>query len=343
MTIELNKIAKHYGDNVVLNDVTVKINDGEFFVMVGPSGSGKSTILRMIAGLEEITEGELTIDGQRANDLLPKDRHLSMVFQNYALFPNMTVKDNILFGLQSRKVDQNTQDVRLEKALNMTGLTDYQSRFPRELSGGQRQRVALARSIVSDAQLILFDEPLSNLDAQLREQMRAEIKKLQRELNTTVIYVTHDQTEAMTMGDRVMILNDGTIQQVGTPVDLYNNPANQFVAQFFGTPKMNILSGRELANSYELANGGSVTDVWIGIRPDVVNVDAGDLTIPLIVESVANLGGETLLLGKVHGQTAHFKLAGQHDEFNEGDAVTLYADSERLHYFDINGATLKVD
>ena len=212
--IELKRLQKVYDQQqeAVIKDVTVSIMPGEFFVMVGPSGSGKSTLLRMIAGLEPITGGDLIIDGERMNDLPPKSRHLSMVFQTYALYPNMTVADNITFGLKARKVDSATQLQRLSDALEMVNMTDYAYRYPRELSGGQRQRVALARSIVSGAEIILMDEPLSNLDAQLRESMRYDIKALQRKLGITVVYVTHDQTEAMTMGDRVMILNDGVVQ-----------------------------------------------------------------------------------------------------------------------------------
>ncbi|WP_251552493.1 ABC transporter ATP-binding protein [Neobacillus muris] len=239
--IELINISKSYDKQKgVLNSINLTIEEGEFFVLVGPSGSGKSTLLRMIAGLEEISGGFLKINGQTVNHLPPKDRNLSMVFQNYALYPHLTVKENILFGLKGRKVDKQEQQRRLKEAADMLGLQELLKRKPRELSGGQRQRVALGRSVVSHAPLCLMDEPLSNLDAKLRANMRVEIRRLQKRLGLTMIYVTHDQVEAMTMGDRIMVLNDGQIQQVGQPITLYNEPENLFVATFIGSPKMNI-------------------------------------------------------------------------------------------------------
>ena len=239
--ITMNNIVKRYDKEVtVLDDIDLTINEGEFFVMVGPSGSGKSTLLRMIAGLEDITDGVMKIDDNVINHLPPKKRNLSMVFQSYALYPHMTVRDNILFGLKSRKVNKEEQQKRLHETTEMIGLSDYLDRKPRQLSGGQRQRVALARAIVSQAPICLMDEPLSNLDAKLRANMRIEIRRLQRQFGLTMVYVTHDQVEAMTMGDRIMVLDSGKIQQVGRPIDLYNEPANLFVASFIGSPKMNI-------------------------------------------------------------------------------------------------------
>jgi sn-glycerol 3-phosphate transport system ATP-binding protein len=238
--LELINLSKSYDKQKdVLNGINLSIEEGEFFVLVGPSGSGKSTLLRMIAGLEEISGGFLKINGQNVNHLPPKDRNLSMVFQNYALYPHLTVKENILFGLKGRKVDKQEQLRRLGDAAEILGLTELLKRKPRELSGGQRQRVALGRSVVSHAPLCLMDEPLSNLDAKLRANMRVEIRRLQKRLGLTMIYVTHDQVEAMTMGDRIMVLDDGQIQQVGKPITLYNEPANLFVATFIGSPKMN--------------------------------------------------------------------------------------------------------
>ncbi|WP_462412910.1 ABC transporter ATP-binding protein [Neobacillus sp. Marseille-QA0830] len=239
--IELVNVSKSYDKQKdVLNGIHLSIEEGEFFVLVGPSGSGKSTLLRMIAGLEEISGGFLKVNGQIVNHLPPKDRNLSMVFQNYALYPHLSVKENILFGLKGRKVDKQEQRRRLNEAAEMLGLQELLKRKPRELSGGQRQRVALGRSVVSHAPLCLMDEPLSNLDAKLRANMRIEIRRLQKRLGLTMIYVTHDQVEAMTMGDRIMVLNDGQIQQVGKPITLYNEPENLFVATFIGSPKMNI-------------------------------------------------------------------------------------------------------
>ncbi|WP_431808316.1 ABC transporter ATP-binding protein [Lysinibacillus sphaericus] len=239
--IELVKISKTYQKKqAVLNEINLTINKGEFFVLVGPSGSGKSTLLRMIAGLEEISEGILKMNGKIVNHIPPKDRNLSMVFQNYALYPHLSVEQNILFGLQAKKVKKQERQRRLYEAAEMMGLIELLERKPRELSGGQRQRVALARAIVSQSPLCLMDEPLSNLDAKLRANMRVEIRRLQKKLGMTMIYVTHDQVEAMTMGDRIMVLNDGEIQQVGKPITLYNEPANLFVASFIGSPKMNL-------------------------------------------------------------------------------------------------------
>ena len=239
--IELVEISKSYDKQQdVLNEINLIIDEGEFFVLVGPSGSGKSTLLRMIAGLEEISGGVLKINGKSVNHMPPKDRNLSMVFQNYALYPHLSVKENILFGLKAKKVDKQERQKRLIEAAEMMGLSELLERKPRELSGGQRQRVALARTIVSQAPLCLMDEPLSNLDAKLRANMRVQIRRLQKQIGMTLIYVTHDQVEAMTMGDRIMVLNDGKIQQVGKPITLYNEPANLFVASFIGSPKMNM-------------------------------------------------------------------------------------------------------
>ncbi len=243
--IKIEHAAKSYdGKNKVIEDIDLEIKKGEFFVLLGPSGCGKSTLLRMIAGLEEMTEGDLWIDGVHANDLPPKDRKLSMVFQNYALFPHMTVRENILFGLDVKKVSKEEQQNRLEKVAEIMGLSALLKRKPGQLSGGQRQRVALARSICSQAPICLMDEPLSNLDAKLRGQMRSEIKRIQRMLGLTIVYVTHDQVEAMTMGDRVMVLNEGHIQQIGAPLDVYNHPQNKLVATFIGTPQMNIFCAK---------------------------------------------------------------------------------------------------
>ncbi|MGQ0415182.1 ABC transporter ATP-binding protein, partial [Bacillus sp. HC-TM] len=243
--IELKNVSKVYknAEETAVKGVSVHIKKGEFFVLVGPSGCGKSTLLRMIAGLEEISSGDLIINERVANDLEPKDRNLSMVFQNYALYPHLSVEENILFGLKVRKVQKEERQKRLMEAIEMVGLKEYVKMKPGQLSGGQRQRVALARAIVSQAPICLMDEPLSNLDAKLRAQMRIEIREIQQRLGITMIYVTHDQIEAMTMGDRIMVLNKGSIQQVGTPLNIYNEPANEFVASFIGSPSMNINDG----------------------------------------------------------------------------------------------------
>ena len=242
--VELVGVSKSYDQRTeVISDINVTIEPGEFFVLVGPSGCGKSTMLRMIAGLEEISGGILRIGDVEANLLPPSKRDISMVFQNYALYPHLTVEENIIFGLHVKKVPKHERKKRSQDVANMLGLSPYLKRKPRELSGGQRQRVALARAIVNQAPICLMDEPLSNLDAKLRAHMRSEIRQIQRRLGITMIYVTHDQIEAMTMGDRIMILHDGKIQQIGKPIDIYNNPANPFVATFIGSPPMNIGEG----------------------------------------------------------------------------------------------------
>src|SRR5690625_3283427 len=244
--IQFNNMYKRYdnADDYSVKDFDIDVEDGEFLVLVGPSGCGKSTTLRMIAGLEEITEGELKIDGKVVNNVAPKDRDIAMVFQNYALYPHMSVYDNMAFGLKLRKTPKKEIRAQVHEAAEILGLTKYLDRKPKALSGGQRQRVALGRAIVRDAGVFLMDEPLSNLDAQLRVQMRAEITKLHKRLETTTIYVTHDQTEALTMATRIVVLNEGNIMQVGTPKEVYDLPENVFVAEFIGSPAMNIFDGR---------------------------------------------------------------------------------------------------
>lgn len=243
-SLSLNHVYKEYpGGLAAVSDFCLEIADKEFIVLVGPSGCGKSTTLRMIAGLEEITKGELYINGRMVNKLAPKDRHIAMVFQNYALYPHMTVFDNMAFALKVHKISKNEIKRRIEEAANMLDILDLMDRMPKSLSGGQKQRVALGRALVCESQVFLFDEPLSNLDAKLRGQMRTELIKLHRKLNTTFIYVTHDQTEALTMGNRIVVMKDGFIQQVGTPQELYYSPCNLFVAGFIGSPPMNFING----------------------------------------------------------------------------------------------------
>ena len=241
----LKNIKKTYDNNkTVINNINLEINDKEFVVLVGSSGCGKSTLLRMIAGLEDITEGEIYIGDNKVNNVAPKDRDIAFVFQSYALYPHMTVRENIAFGLKMRKTPKAEIDKKVKEAAEILNLTEYLDRKPKQLSGGQRQRVALGRAIVRNPKVFLMDEPLSNLDAKLRVQMRSEIKKLHEKLQTTFIYVTHDQTEALTMGDRVVVLNNGNIAQADTPENIYNNPSNTFVAGFIGSPQMNFINGR---------------------------------------------------------------------------------------------------
>lgn len=306
MSTILNQVSKQYSEKEdILKDVSAEIETGEFFVIVGPSGCGKSTLLRMIAGLTSISGGEISIDGQVVNDLQPKDRKLTMVFQSYALFPFLNVWDNVSFGLKARKIDQAEVHQRVNDALDMVNLSELKDRKPRELSGGQRQRVALARAVASDAKICLMDEPLSNLDAQLRIKMRQEIYQLQRKLGITLIYVTHDQVEAMTMADHIMVLNDHEVQQIGTPTEIYQEPANEFVANFFGTPLINLLPAKRI-NDHTLDIDGdfkvktnqkiSENEVNVGIRPGELQIEASDeLNANSTVKSSEFLGDETIV------------------------------------------------
>ncbi|WP_077300743.1 ABC transporter ATP-binding protein [Virgibacillus pantothenticus] len=353
--VELWDISKSYDKQAnVLNGINLSIEKGEFFVLVGPSGSGKSTLLRMIAGLEEITGGTLKIADQVVNHLRPKDRNLSMVFQNYALYPHLTVEQNILFGLRAKKVNKQEQQERLKKATAMMGLTDLLKRKPRELSGGQRQRVALARSVVSDAPLCLMDEPLSNLDAKLRAHMRIEVRRLQKKLGLTMIYVTHDQVEAMTMGDRIMVLNDGKIQQVGDPITLYNEPANLFVASFIGSPKMNL--GKAVFANQMLkvedfleVDMGSITpatkivqtaNLTIGIRAEhILPAVDKEATHELEVINVEQLGNETLATFEIGTELWTAKWLGQWS-IKVGEMVPVHISKDKFCFFDTDSGRL---
>jgi sn-glycerol 3-phosphate transport system ATP-binding protein len=355
--VELVDFSKSYDKKTnVLSEINLSINKGEFFVLVGPSGCGKSTLLRMIAGLEEITGGVLKLNDEVANHLPPKSRNLSMVFQNYALYPHLTVEQNILFGLNAKKVDKKEQQRKLKETAEMIGLSELLKRKPRELSGGQRQRVALARAVVSEAPLCLMDEPLSNLDAKLRAHMRVEIRKLQRELGLTLIYVTHDQVEAMTMGDRIMVLNGGKIQQIGKPITLYNEPANTFVASFIGSPKMN-MGKAELSvenqqiivedkltfhlSPLELKNIPSVKKVTIGIRAEhIFPATAHDATHHLEAVGVEQLGNETMIVfEELGGQLWNAKWQGQW-MINPGDKVPVKISVQHFCFFNTENGQL---
>lgn len=344
--IDLQDICKVYDgtEKKAVNNVSVKIEKGEFFVLVGPSGCGKSTLLRMIAGLENISSGELMIDGCLANDLEPKDRQLSMVFQNYALYPHLTVEENILFGLKVRKVPKEERQKRLSETAKLVGLADFLDKKPRQLSGGQRQRVALARAIVSQAPICLMDEPLSNLDAKLRGHMRVEIKEIQRNLGITMIYVTHDQVEAMTMGDRIMVLNQGQIQQIGSPISVYNHPVNEFVASFIGSPAMNLATAMINQQSGGLVIGDDFLSlpedmlrqlpgnhVRIGIRPEHIHLDPEGIEVKL--KAVEVTGNETILSFWFGDEMWSAKLPGQWS-LHPGEMVSLSLDVHHLTFFD---------
>ncbi|MCM3387740.1 ABC transporter ATP-binding protein [Ureibacillus chungkukjangi] len=352
--IELMGISKSYNkQSNVLNGIDLTIEKGEFFVLVGPSGSGKSTLLRMIAGLEEISGGTLKISGEIVNHLPPKNRNLSMVFQNYALYPHLSVEQNILFGLHAKKIDKEIQRKRLEETAEMMGLSELLKRKPRELSGGQRQRVALARAVVSEAPLCLMDEPLSNLDAKLRANMRIEIRRLQKRLGLTMVYVTHDQVEAMTMGDRIMVLNDGIIQQVGEPIELYNKPANLFVATFIGSPKMNlgkaVLKDSKLLienalevplEQMEVPTSLQNRDLVIGLRAEHMPHGSEQHQIQKVeIVNVEHLGNETLISFEVGTELWTAKWLGQW-LVQVGDIVPIHISVENMCFFDADTGCL---
>ena len=328
--VELVGVSKSYDSKTkVINDVNLKIEDKEFLVLVGASGCGKSTVLRMIAGLETISEGEVLIDNKVVNDLHPKDRDIAFVFQNYALYPHMSVYDNIAFPLKMRKFDKKTIDEKVKNAAEILDLTDLLNRKPKQLSGGQRQRVALGRAIVRNPKVFLMDEPLSNLDAKLRVQMRSEIKKLHQKLQTTFIYVTHDQTEALTMGDRIAIIDKGVIQQVDTPDNIYKNPANVFVAGFIGSPSMSfipvqIVDNKIKINDNEVALPDNVqqklngcSKCIMGIRPEKMNVANCDFSINANVDLWEILGSEKIAYVYLNGSKCCAKYPSEMQATNE--------------------------
>ncbi len=353
--LKLDHIYKIYDKKVTaVTDFNLHIEDKEFIVFVGPSGCGKSTTLRMIAGLEDISEGDFLIDGKRMNDVPSKDRDIAMVFQNYALYPHMSVFDNMAFSLKLRKVPKPEIKERVEEAARILGLEEYLSRKPKALSGGQRQRVALGRAIVRDAKVFLMDEPLSNLDAKLRVQMRAEIIKLHQRLQTTTIYVTHDQTEAMTMATRLVVMKDGVIQQIGTPKEVYEFPVNVFVAGFIGSPAMNFFTGTlregfiqvgdiDLAIPNEkmaaLKQQGYVNkEVTIGIRPEDFNevLDATTTTSPVVhvkADVAELLGAEIMLYSQLNGHTFIAKIDANRD-VQAGQSLSLAINMNKVHFFD---------
>ncbi|MBK7378085.1 MAG: sn-glycerol-3-phosphate ABC transporter ATP-binding protein UgpC [Ignavibacteriales bacterium] len=353
----LNNVTKVYeAGKKVVDNVCVEINDKEFVVLVGPSGCGKSTTLRMIAGLEEISSGQIMIDGEVVNDKPPKDRDIAMVFQNYALYPHMTVYENMAFGLKLRKYDKKEIENRVNDAAKILELENYLNKKPKSLSGGQRQRVAVGRAIVRKPKVFLFDEPLSNLDAKLRVQMRTEISKLHKSLNATMIYVTHDQTEAMTMGDRIVVMKEGVIQQIDTPLNLYNNPANKFVAGFIGSPSMNFIDGVILSASNQFkSNSSELTfhlnqthinqlvkyenkKITIGIRPEDFFLEhdkqAVSNVINVYIELIEPMGNEMFVHFSIDGNKCVARISPT-DKIKESDKVTLAFNLEKLKIFDV--------
>jgi len=344
-SVELKQVRKSFGSTQVVHGVDISIADGEFVVLVGPSGCGKSTLLRMIAGLEEISEGEIMIGDRVVNNVPPKQRDIAMVFQNYALYPHMKVFDNMAFSMKLAGRSTEEMRQRVDKAAQILGLADYLDRYPRQLSGGQRQRVAMGRAIVRDPKVFLFDEPLSNLDAKLRVQMRTEIKELHQRLKTTSIYVTHDQIEAMTMADTIVVMNGGRVEQIGTPLDLYDEPANLFVAGFIGSPAMNFLPGRIVASppgrGVQIAEGcvipvpcsGGLRDreVILGVRPEHFNIGESCVNVQVIV--VEPTGADTQVFCKLAGHNVS-AISRERHTFRPGDTISLKPFEGKTYLFD---------
>ncbi len=344
-TVEIRGVYKKFGAVEVIHGVDIPIADGEFVILVGPSGCGKSTLLRMIAGLEDVTGGEIRIADRVVNEVPAKDRNIAMVFQNYALYPHMTVAQNMGFSLRLRRAPKSETDSRVKRAAEILGLTDLMDRYPKQLSGGQRQRVAMGRAIVRDPEVFLFDEPLSNLDAKLRVAMRTEIKELHQRLQTTTVYVTHDQIEAMTMADKIVVMRDGIVEQVGTPLDLYDKPQNIFVAGFIGSPSMNFVKGKLKVNgttSFE-SDGGFVLPVAnapanaegrplvCGVRPEHLIIDPSGIAAEIIV--IEPTGSETQVVAR-HGDQEITCLFRERISARPGEMIPIIANPKLVHLFD---------
>ncbi|MDJ0777711.1 MAG: sn-glycerol-3-phosphate ABC transporter ATP-binding protein UgpC [Gammaproteobacteria bacterium] len=341
-TVELNNVEKRFGKNQVIHGVSIDIADGEFIVIVGPSGCGKSTLLRMVAGLESVSSGEIRIGGERVNDKEPMERNIAMVFQNYALYPHMSVRQNMAYGLKIAKVPKAEIEAKVAEAAKLLQLEEYLDRKPRQLSGGQRQRVAMGRAIVREPAVFLFDEPLSNLDAKLRVQMRLEIKELQSKLGVTALYVTHDQVEAMTMADRMIVMNDGVAEQIGSPLEVYQRPQTLFAAQFIGSPAMNVVDGRleggqvRIGDQVLASHDGDYTgEVAVGIRPEHL-LPADDGPLEMLAGLAEPLGANTLLHGSLResGLPLTASLSGVHQLPHAEQPLRLAVDAENVHLFD---------
>lgn len=359
--LRLNQVVKRFGDVQTIHGVDLDIKNGEFVVFVGPSGCGKSTLLRLIAGLEEISGGYINIGGQQVNNVSPADRGIAMVFQSYALYPHMTVRENMSFGLRIAKVDKEEIERRVDDAARILQLEPLLDRKPKQLSGGQRQRVAIGRAIVRDPKVFLFDEPLSNLDAKLRVQMRVEIAKLHEQLGNTMIYVTHDQVEAMTMADKIVVLRDGRIEQVGTPLELYHHPANTFVAGFIGSPRMNfipvevtsVLPGQatlKFPDGQEVMMPCNTTGVNLGdkmsfgVRPEhIIEGRSGDLAVAIDIDVVERLGGTTFAYASYAGQTGFTVQADGASSIHRGTTGEFSFNLTQCHLFDRNDKAISVN
>jgi ABC-type sugar transport system ATPase subunit len=348
-SVTLSEVRKAYSSMEVIHGIDLEVQSGEFLVLVGPSGCGKSTLLRMIAGLEEITDGTISIGDRVVNDLPASQRNLSMVFQSYALYPHMSVRKNLAFGLSNLRMPKEEIERRVADAARILQIGELMERKPRQLSGGQKQRVAIGRAIVREPQLFLFDEPLSNLDAELRVQMRVELAGLYNRLGTTMIYVTHDQTEAMTMATRIAVLNKGNLEQVGTPFELYNNPRNLFVASFIGSPKMNLLKGEASGQGVNLsglvtlpAQLGTSGPVTVGIRPEHLGLNQpGDIAVDGTITLVEYLGSELFVyVALADGQSLLAQAPGN-AQFRRGDKVSLGFKASDAHFFDAEGLRIE--
>ena len=360
-SVKFEQVTKSFGEVSVIKGIDLDINDGELIVFVGPSGCGKSTLLRMLAGLEEVTGGNIYISDKKVNDIPSKDRNISMVFQNYALYPHMTVAENMSFGLKLRGISKKERNEAVEKAASILGIEELLKRQPRALSGGQRQRVAMGRAIVRDPAVFLMDEPLSNLDAKLRAKMRVEIRKLQHRLKTTMIYVTHDQVEAMTLADRIAVLDGGYVQQFGPPSELYHAPINRFVAGFLGAPSINFILCKRSKDEFQLPNGQNIKvptnrlsetnaeDIEIGIRPEFIKIiekdqaatsdKANTITWQATVTLVEALGGETLVYVTLGNEEVTIKLPDR-DDIIEGSTINLEFDIDQAHLFKASNGDL---
>jgi len=339
--LDLKNVTKIYPNGTkAVHETSLSIDEGEFMVFVGPSGCGKSTLLRMVAGLEDITEGEITLDGNLINEVDPSERDIAMVFQNYALYPHMNVYNNLAYGLKNRGIDKKDIDQKVNEAAKLLQISDYLERKPSMLSGGQRQRVAMGRAIVRNPKIFLFDEPLSNLDAKLRIQMRLEIKKLQQKVGVTSIFVTHDQTEAMTLADKLAVINNGIIEQLATPIEIYNNPKSLFVAGFIGSPQMNFIDG-ELKNNTLSAEGFEIKnvksdfngDITLGIRPEHLSQSDNGL-INLNVDLVEQLGSDNLVYGQLKDKKDFCYRCPGNLTIKKGDKLSLNIDNENYFIFD---------
>ena len=349
--LKFEDIDKSFGENNVISKFNLEVEKGKFIVLLGPSGCGKSTLLRMIAGLEKIDSGKILLENNILNDLLPSKRQIAMVFQSYALYPHMSVFDNISFGLKSEKISKNEIKSKVFEAAKILKIEELLDRRPKELSGGQRQRVAIGRAITRNPKLFLFDEPLSNLDAALRSEMRVEISKLHKKLKSNIVYVTHDQIEAMTLADKIVIMNKGKIEQSGTPHDIYSNPNNIFVAEFIGNPKMNIFKVESkniinkntfklLNNEIKFENVSFKNELYVGIRPEDISLEnKGEFAVKISIDLIENLGSEKIIYSRLNNEEIRIKST---KNINDKD-ITIYFPKNKLYLFDNNKNRIKPD